>query len=67
MTEQTPEERWPGEAEAAAEMGMDLETYRERDARFSDFQPLYYGNVNDPESFLKDPVPLPLKDDADDN
>jgi hypothetical protein len=54
MTEQSPEEA-EREAEAAAEMGMDIETYRERAARHSDFQPVFFGNINDPASFSQPP------------
>jgi hypothetical protein len=50
MTEQTPEEA-EQEAQAAAAMGMDVETYREREARHSDFQPVFIGNLNDPATF----------------
>lgn len=34
------------EAEAAAEMGMDIETYREREARHGDFQWQIVGHVD---------------------
>ena len=52
MTEQTAEEA-EAEAQGAAAMGTDVETYREREARHSDFQPVFYGNINDPESFSR--------------
>jgi hypothetical protein len=45
MNEQTPEEA-EQEAQAAAEMGMDIETYREREARHSDFQPRVVGHID---------------------
>lgn len=45
MTEQTPEEA-EREAEAAAEMGLDVETYREREARHADFQPVFIGHID---------------------